>query len=69
MPHLYAKPIMNMKTRNILSFAAMMAFVFAIFATSCNRSTSAVQPAGQQQLALYLTDGPGLFDKVLIDIK
>lgn len=69
MPHLYAKPIMIMKTRNILSFASMMAIAVAIFATACNRSTSAVQPQGQQSLALYLTDGPGLFDKVLIDIK
>ncbi len=69
MSQLYAKPIMKMKTRNILSFAAMLAFVFAIVATSCNRSSSAVQPAGQQSLALYLTDGPGLFDSVLIDIQ
>jgi hypothetical protein len=58
-----------MKTKNILSFASMMAIAVAIFATACNRSSSAVQPQGQQSLALYLTDGPGLFDKVLIDIK
>jgi hypothetical protein len=69
MQQLYAKPNMIMKTRNILSFASMMAIAVAIFATACNRSTSAVQPAGQQSLALYLTDGPGLFDKVLIEIK
>lgn len=66
--HLYAKPIMIMKTRNILSFATL-AIAVVIFATACNRSTSAVQPTGQQTLALYLTDGPGLFDKVLVDIK
>jgi hypothetical protein len=69
MPQLYAKPIKNMKTKNILSFAAIMAFVFSIVATSCNRSTSAVTPAGQQALSLYLTDGPGLFDSVLVDIQ
>ena len=69
MQQLYAKPNMIMKKTNILSFASIMAIAVALFATACNRSSSAVQPQGQQSLALYLTDGPGLFDKVLIDIK
>lgn len=58
-----------MKTRNTLSFALILAFTLAIFTTACNRSTSAVMPSGQQALSLYLTDGPGLFDSVLIDIQ
>lgn len=58
-----------MKTRNLLSFASILAIAVAIFATACNKSNSAQAPAGQQSFAVYLTDGPGLFDKVLIDIK
>jgi Domain of unknown function (DUF4382) len=69
MDQLYAKPIMIMKTRNILSFASLMAIAVVIFATACNKSNSFESAAGQQSLSLYLTDGPGLFDKVLLDIK
>ena len=68
MEHFYAKPIMIMKHRNICSFASLMAIAVVLFTTACNKSNS-VENAGSQTLALYLTDGPGLFDKVLIDIK
>lgn len=68
MEHLYAKPIMIMKNRNILSFASLLAIAVVLFATACNKSNSS-ENAGSQTLALYLTDGPGLFDKVLVDIK
>ncbi len=69
MRQLYSKPIINMKTRNILSFASLMAIAVVIFATACNKSNSYESAKGQQSISLYLTDGPGLFDKVLLDIK
>jgi hypothetical protein len=39
--------------------------------TACNKNNSAETEvtAGKQQLSLYLTDGPGLFDHVFIDIR
>ena len=48
-----------------------MAFAVSFLMTACNKSASvdSTVPAGQQHLSLYLTDGPGLFDKVLIDIR
>jgi hypothetical protein len=58
-----------MKTRKLLSFASIMAIAVTLFVTACNKSTSVESATGQQSLALYLTDGPGLFDKVLVDIK
>lgn len=69
MQQLYIKTFMIMKTRKILSFASMMAIAIALFVTACNKSTSIDAAVGKQSLALYLTDGPGLFDKVLVDIK
>lgn len=57
-----------MKPRQFL-FAAVMAIALAVTVTACKKSDSARTPAGQQHLSLYLTDGPGFFDKVLIDIK
>ena len=58
-----------MKTRKLLSFASIMAIAVALFVTACNKTASVESAPGQQSLALYLTDGPGLFDKVLVDIK
>lgn len=58
-----------MKNKHLL-FGAIMAIAVTFVMTACNKSTSAdVSTAGKQQLSLYLTDGPGLFDKVLIDIR
>ncbi len=59
-----------MKNKHLF-FAAIMAFAVSFFMTACNKSASvdSTVPAGQQHLSLYLTDGPGLFDKVLIDIR
>lgn len=54
-----------------LFFAAAMALGIAFTMSACNKNASAesaVAP-GQQHLSLYLTDGPGLFDKVLVDIR
>lgn len=50
-------------------FSGLLALILAIFMGSCNKSTSLdASAANQQQLSLYLTDGPGLFDHVYIDI-
>jgi hypothetical protein len=59
-----------MKNKHLF-FAAIMAFAVVFGLTACNKSNSldSSVPAGQQHLSLYLTDGPGLFDKVLIDIR
>ena len=57
-----------MKNRNIRSFASLLAIAVVLFATACNNTNSS-QNAGPQALASYLTVGPGLFDKVLVDIK
>ena len=58
-----------MKNKHLL-FLAVMAFAVVIM-TACNKSASVDSsvPAGKQHLSLYLTDGPGLFDKVMIDIR
>jgi hypothetical protein len=59
-----------MKNKHLL-FAAVMAFAVVFGLTACNKSASVDGniPPGQQQLSLFLTDGPGLFDKVLVDIR
>ena len=59
-----------MKKTNIL-LVAIMAIAVSFVMTACNKNSSAeaVVPAGKQQLSLYLTDGPGLFDHVYIDIR
>jgi len=58
-----------MKTKHLF-FTAIMAITVSFVMTACNKNTSAEASAtGKQQLSLYLTDGPGLFDQVLIDIR
>lgn len=59
-----------MKNKHLF-FAAIMALAVSFLMTACNKSASVdtTVPKGQQHLSLYLTDGPGLFDKVLIEIK
>lgn len=59
-----------MKNRHIL-FTAIMVFAVSFVMTACNKNSSVdtTVAANQQHLSLYLTDGPGLFDKVLIEIK
>jgi hypothetical protein len=58
------------KTVKILSLSAI-AFLFTIIFYSCSKDNSmgSSVPAGQQDVSLYLTDAPGFFDKVLIDIQ
>lgn len=59
-----------MKNKHLF-ITALMAFAVLFSITACNKSTSLDSnvPIGQEHLTLYLTDGPGLFDNVLIDIK
>jgi hypothetical protein len=58
-----------MKNKNILSLA--IAALCVISMAACRKSTSdeATVPQGKEQFSLYLTDGPGFFDQVLIDIR
>lgn len=50
-------------------FPGLLALILVLILGSCNKSTSldTLSP-NQQHLSLYLTDGPGLFDHVYIDI-
>ena len=58
-----------MKTKHTLLGLAIVAMSFAVAFTGCSKSTSADVPAGTQNVTFYLTDGPGLYDKVFVDIK
>lgn len=54
------------------SFGGLMAAfaLLAIFIASCSKDQSVGKvPPGQQNVSLYLSDDPGLFDHVFIDIQ
>ncbi len=57
-------------TVKILSFSVVVLFL-SIFFYSCSKDGAgdASVPSGSQNVSLYMTDAPGAFDKVLIDIK
>jgi hypothetical protein len=59
-----------MKNQRLL-LSACMAFMLCLGIVSCKKSASdeSSVPPGKENVSLYLTDGPGLFDQVLIDIK
>ena len=59
-----------MKNKHIL-FTAIMAISAAFVMTACKKNTSAegTVPPGKQEFSLYLTDGPGIFDHVYLDIR
>jgi len=60
-----------MKNKNTI-LVAIMAIAVSFVMTACNKNTSAeatASSAGTQQFSMYLTDGPGLFDHVYIDIR
>lgn len=50
----------------IISFALSL-FLVTLFFSACKKENSS--GSGSQQLSLYLTDDPALFDSVLIDIQ
>lgn len=57
-----------MKTK--LLFLLAVAFTSAtFFFASCNKSNSADAPAGSQNVSLILTDGPGFYNNVYLDVK
>ena len=64
---------MNTKGK-LLSFGSMVTIIAMLTFFACSKDDSMntddpVLPEGKQQVKLFLTDGPDLFDKVLIDIK
>ena len=63
------KTLKQMKKTQLLS-VAIMAFAVTFLMTACkkNASVETGNVSGKQELTLYLTDGPGLFDHVYIDI-
>lgn len=57
-------------SRKILSVLAAASLFAAIFILSCTKDNSSSSvPAGKQKVSLYLSDDPGFFDQVLIDIQ
>ncbi|HSC54303.1 MAG TPA: DUF4382 domain-containing protein [Phnomibacter sp.] len=59
-----------MKTRLLwLPIFLISAIVFYACQKELNDQSSAEVPQGKQQVSLYLTDGPALFDSVLIDLQ
>jgi hypothetical protein len=55
------------KIYSVLFVACAFAALFVLSCTKDNSSSSV--PPGQQRVSLYLSDDPGLFDQVLIDIQ
>ncbi|MGC4038847.1 MAG: DUF4382 domain-containing protein [Chitinophagaceae bacterium] len=56
------------KILSVLVAASVFAAIFVLSCTKDNSSSSSVPP-GKQKVSLYLSDDPGLFDQVLIDIQ
>jgi hypothetical protein len=61
--------MMKMKNQKVLALAGFLAAI--AFITSCQKTSSLQTPSapGQQSVTLYLTDAPGVFDNVFIDIQ
>lgn len=49
--------------------AASLIAIVSLVAVACNKSTSVENGSAIQQVNFMLTDGPGLYDNVFIDIK
>ena len=58
-----------MKKAYLFSLITVAAAITGIIACSKNGVSPGTSVAGQQKVSLYLTDGPGYFDNVFIDIK
>lgn len=58
----------TMKKTNLFVAATLIAIV-SLVAVACNKSTSVESGPGIQQVNFMLTDGPGSYDNVFIDIK
>ncbi len=57
-----------MKTRILFSVAIAAISVSTLF-VACSKSNSADAPAGTQNVSLLLTDGPGFYNNVYLDIQ
>ena len=60
-----------MKQKNLL-LGAIMAISVSLGLVACQKNYSGdvqANNSGKEQLSLYLTDGPGLFDQVLVEIR
>lgn len=59
-----------MKLSKLYGFGAVIVLAaMVLYACSKNDSTEQALPPGSQQVSLYLTDDPGFFDNVHVDIK
>lgn len=58
----------TMKKTNLFVAATLIAIV-SLVAVACNKSTSVENGPGIQEVNFMLTDGPGSYDNVFIDIK
>ncbi len=58
-----------MKKRNTLYYVAAILVIIAVIVSSCTKNSSNESAIGEQNVALYLTDAPAIYNQVLIDIK
>ena len=63
----FKKNRINMRTKHIL-YGVATAISFTMLLNACQKDLS-VQDNLTQNVSLYLTDGPGLYDNVYLDIK
>ena len=57
-----------MKSKHLLSGVALLAISTSWLFTACSKNYSADVSADRQAVNLYMTDGPGVYDKVFLDI-
>jgi hypothetical protein len=58
-----------MKKRNTLYYVSAILVIIVVIVSSCSKNSSIESATGEQNVSLYLTDAPAIYDKVLIDIK
>ncbi len=58
-----------MKKTTPFKLIAVLAILLSIVFTACNKTSSVENPIGMQSVSVLLTDAPGVFDNVFIDIK
>lgn len=58
-----------MKKQQTYKGVAATAIFALVFFIACNKNSSVETQSGTQNVSLYMTDGPGLFSKVYLDIK
>ncbi len=58
-----------MKKRNTLYYVAAILVIIVVIVSACSKNNSIESAIGDQNVSLYLTDAPAIYDKVLIDIR